>query len=180
MRGAATAAQVAMRNTYGRSQTPDVLLAETRPSARRSGAHELREDTAEPASLIVKLRITPARFKQWVARRRFGRTGAPPLSGFPTSQSVPVKASTPQPAASSTTMPPPTTPNMSKQSLPTSKSAETPLAKVELADESSDAPDVPQAQESGKYSYDKLGRIEASVTPARGDAEVSYQPPLQQ
>ncbi|KEQ72069.1 SNF5-domain-containing protein [Aureobasidium namibiae CBS 147.97] len=92
MRGAASAAQIAMRQTYGRSATPDIAMLsqpESTRASRRVQDTTAREDTAEPTSLIVKLRISPPKYKQWMNRRKFGRSAAPPLSGFPTSFTMP-------------------------------------------------------------------------------------------
>jgi SWI/SNF-related matrix-associated actin-dependent regulator of chromatin subfamily B member 1 len=72
MRGAASAAQAAMRaaNSVGRSATPEASLHhhETRTSARRlGGGRDYREDSAdEPEKLIVKLKISKEKFRQFL------------------------------------------------------------------------------------------------------------------
>lgn len=68
MRGAATAAQAAMRATQGRSVTPDTASLhhhETRTSGRR-GKEFLRDDSVDesPPSYVVKLRIAPKKLRQ--------------------------------------------------------------------------------------------------------------------
>jgi SWI/SNF-related matrix-associated actin-dependent regulator of chromatin subfamily B member 1 len=76
-RGAASAAQVAMRN-LGRSATPDLALAnphhhETRTSVRRVGiGRELsREDSAfDDDKMIVKLKIGRERFRRYMRERK--------------------------------------------------------------------------------------------------------------
>lgn len=169
MRGAATAATAAMRANYGRSATPDVAAmghSEPRSSTRRAtGGLDTREDTAEPTSLIVKLRINPARFKQWIAKRRFGRAAAPPLSGFPTSVSIPAPAAVSQPAAKQG----PSTPALQNASLPTSqRNSETPVRSQPPAPKSAGA-----APAEKEVEYDAQGRIDAPRTPLSDDPSVS-------
>lgn len=71
MRGAATAAQAAMRGTIGRSATPEsasLHYHETRTSGRKSGGKEYREESADegPSSLIVKFRFPKDRFRRFI------------------------------------------------------------------------------------------------------------------
>lgn len=164
MRGAATAAQAAMRMNYGRSVTPDIAqLQEPRSSARRSGAHEMREESvAEPTSLIVKLRISPQKFRAWMAKRKLGRTPAAPLSGFPTSQTMPSKAPTPQPAS----MPPPSTPALKHESLPPSSVGRTVTPQPAVKQEE-------KSSSSKQYQYNDQGRVDVPTAPAPDDAPVS-------
>ena len=172
MRGAATVAQAAMRSAYGRSQTPDVLSLDTpRPAGRRSGAHELREDTAEPSSLIVKLRIDRTKFKTWLARRKFGRSGAPPLSGFPTSQPIPPKTAATQAVPPSTLNRAPSTPRVKNQSLPDPAGAQTPTSQAHRSADSTPAP--PPISVKTEYKYNDMGRIDAAHTPLRNESVVS-------
>ena len=164
IRGAASAAQAALRNTYGRSQTPDLMLIEPRAS-RRSGAHELREATEEPDTLVVKLKITPARFKQWLAKRKFGPSGARPLSGFPTSHIIPAAVSTPARA--------PATPSIQKQTLPAADIA-TPASMVQKSAESTPLPaSAAPAPSTSDFVYNELGRVEVSRCPGLEDPPVS-------
>ena len=90
MRGAASAAQAAMRLNYGRSQTPDLpptpqqlLLNDARSTVRRSLLHESSQ--ADDETLIVKLKIGKARFRKWweafEAKRRAKEF---PLAGYAT------------------------------------------------------------------------------------------------
>ncbi len=71
MRGAASAAQAAMRATLGRSATPELASLhhhETRTSAKRFGGRDVRDegpgDSGGAGSLIVKLRIDKAKLRQ--------------------------------------------------------------------------------------------------------------------
>ncbi|MBE7180299.1 MAG: hypothetical protein INR71_03660 [Terriglobus roseus] len=78
MRGAANAAQQAMRQNLGRSATPDMASLhhhETRTSARRYGVADTpgREESVGPPSLIVKLKFNKdklRRFMQNLGKRR--------------------------------------------------------------------------------------------------------------
>jgi len=74
MRGAASAAQAAMRATLATSVSPEpnAHYHETRPTAKRFGGYDTREETAEPTSLIVKLRMPRERYRQWLRDRRQG------------------------------------------------------------------------------------------------------------
>ena len=75
-RGAATAAQLAMRANLGRSATPEASVLhhhETRTSARRfGGGREVREDSmGDGSSLLIKLRISKDKLRQFDRDRRF-------------------------------------------------------------------------------------------------------------
>ncbi|KAI4931978.1 uncharacterized protein J4E92_003877 [Alternaria infectoria] len=118
MRGAATAAQAAMRSAIGRSATPEVSNIQTphhEPRASRSLRYEAREESvSEPTSLIVKLRITPAKFREWVRNpRAFVKPAGtpmmtlsqPPTRGTPTANSMPPPPSPAMPSRSTPTVP---------------------------------------------------------------------------
>ena len=71
MRGAATAAQAAMRGSLARSATPEASTLhhhETRTSGRRFGGRDYREESVDdsPRPLIVKLRIPRERYRQFM------------------------------------------------------------------------------------------------------------------
>ena len=115
-RGAATAAQVAMRATTGRSETPEMSSgyhAETRRMPRRSDYDHIsrEESVAEPTSLIVKLSISSERFRQWLEDRKGGRGGEystpkQPATPLMSSQNLTPRAE----SRGSVAMPPPSTP----------------------------------------------------------------------
>lgn len=172
MRGAATAAQAAMRMNYGRSQTPDLaVLPETRTSSRRAtGGLETREreDTAEPTSLIVKLRINPEKYRQWMAKRKYGRVAAPPLSGFPTSVAMPVQAAVLQTPAKAG----PSTPAMQNKPLPSTqtRNSATPARQQPPA---ATLQNKASSNTTREFQYDSQGRVEATHTPLPDEATVS-------
>lgn len=179
MRGAASAAQAAMRNVYGRSATPEISQLETRTFARRSGVHELREESVtEPSTLIVKLKIAPEKLKRLLNKQK-NRPAAAPLSGFPTSQAMPSQAAT-QMAARENAMPPPSTPAMQNQSLPSARegraSATPQPARLQQQPEetntSARSTPAPSAAAS-QVRYNHQGRVDASVVPATEDLGVS-------
>ncbi|KAL1311040.1 hypothetical protein AAFC00_001256 [Neodothiora populina] len=155
MRGAASAATAAMRANYGRSATPDIMaFSESRTSRRTTAGLDTREDTAEPTSLLVKLKISPARFRQWLSKRKFGRAAAPPLSGFPTSF--------PQASAAQAPKQAPSTPAMQNKSLPASqRNSATPARTLPQAGDSSVPKDI---------EYDSQGRVDAPRTPMPNDS----------
>jgi SWI/SNF-related matrix-associated actin-dependent regulator of chromatin subfamily B protein 1 len=145
MRGAATAAQQRMAN-IGRSETPEASLAhhhETRTSARRYGGRDVREESLEPSSLIVKLRVGRDRLRNW-SRDLKARSQPPQTPSLSRAQSN--TAGTPVPG----TMGPPTTPGISNKPLQQPQHP--------LPPSPSPAP-VPQGQ---------VGRIEALPPPAPG------------
>ncbi|KAK3067302.1 SWI/SNF chromatin-remodeling complex subunit, partial [Teratosphaeriaceae sp. CCFEE 6253] len=95
MRGAATAAQAAMRANYGaRSATPDLQLLAApdipRTAARRSLLHE--ESVADDGdTLIVKLKIGKARLRAWWDEYRAKKRASEyPLSGYASQPQPPV------------------------------------------------------------------------------------------
>ncbi|OQN99283.1 hypothetical protein B0A48_15132 [Cryoendolithus antarcticus] len=161
MRGAASAAQIAMRANYGRSQTPDAQLLgtpqhEPRASARISLLHE--GSVMEDETLIVRLKVGKARFKAWLedynAKKRASQF---PLSGY-ASQPAPSSASLVPPAAAARGGTP------SKNVLGTPAMASKPLPS---------ARDRSQAngRSRGKpaVQYDHLGRVETTNWPSPSD-----------
>lgn len=118
IRNAATAAQAAMRATLGRSATPEIASLhhhETRTSARRLGfeVREQEESTAEPQTLIVRLKVSPQKFREWMQARaraaQSSRSGeSTQLSTQPAAPlTVKSQTSTPQPHRDTSSMPPP-------------------------------------------------------------------------
>lgn len=112
MRGAATAATVRMAH-IGRSETPEAIIHhhETRTSRRAFGREATREETEEPTSHIVTLRVTPARLRKL-------------FRDIKLKQSTPSGAATPSAAphrglAVGAMGPPPSTPSGTNQRLPT-------------------------------------------------------------
>jgi SWI/SNF-related matrix-associated actin-dependent regulator of chromatin subfamily B protein 1 len=112
LRGAASAAAQRMAN-IGRSETPEATIHhhETRTS-RRFGRELTREQTEEPQSLVVTLKVTPAKLRQILLRNP--RARQPPASGSAT----PTISGQNHHRAASTSMPPPITPSASNQALP--------------------------------------------------------------
>jgi SWI/SNF-related matrix-associated actin-dependent regulator of chromatin subfamily B protein 1 len=163
MRGAATAAQAAMRLNYGRSQTPDSqLLAmpqETRTSTRRS---MLREGSvvADDDSLIVTLKIGRSKFKTWLQAYEAKKKAAQyPLSGYASQPPPPVvqALATPRPARGDT----PNknalqgTPTMTPKPLPNTRS--TPQANISAAPAPRSSSRQPNTSAT---TYDDQGRVE--------------------
>lgn len=120
MRGAATAAQAALRGNIARSATPEASNLhhhETRTSGRRFGGRDYREESVDdaPPTLIVKLRIPRDRFRQFMRDQKSRGKPAPPppldhVSHRRSTSGTPGR-STPAPG----TMGPPTTPATSTQ-----------------------------------------------------------------
>ncbi|RMZ66006.1 SWI-SNF complex subunit [Pyrenophora seminiperda CCB06] len=122
MRGAATAAQAAMRSAIGRSATPEVSTLQTHhePRASRSLRYEAREESAtEPTTFIVKLRISPTKLREFQRNPR----------AFSKPASTPMMAPSQTPARSTPTansMPPPPSPAMPPRSTPAAASEASP------------------------------------------------------
>ncbi|KAF2007807.1 SNF5-domain-containing protein [Amniculicola lignicola CBS 123094] len=117
MRGAATAAQIAMRNAnvVTRSATPEIAsLAhhhETRTSSRQLRYDVRDESASESATLLVKLRISRPKLQEFARNPRAFRKPA----------STPLLPSTPLPVKttpSTNSMPPPPSPAMPPRSTP--------------------------------------------------------------
>ncbi|OAL01270.1 SNF5-domain-containing protein [Phaeosphaeriaceae sp. SRC1lsM3a] len=121
MRGAATAAQAAMRSAIGRSATPEVAtlqsIQETRTS--RSLRYEAREESVpEPTTMIVKLRISSAKLREFQRNpKAFAKPASTPMMTHAQhpSRNTPVANS----------MPPPPSPAMPPRSTPARASVET-------------------------------------------------------
>ncbi|TKA64587.1 hypothetical protein B0A49_08821 [Cryomyces minteri] len=163
MRGAATAAQAAMRLNLGRSATPETSSLhhhETRTSARRvGGGFDTREESVlEPTSLIVKLRIAPKKYRQWMQNRKARRSGEYQQPGYASTPLMASQTFTRQPTstpARGSMPPPPTTPGMPPRTL------------SGLRGRSTDAA-TPQPLPSGvggqqqRYNYSIDGRVDST------------------
>jgi SWI/SNF-related matrix-associated actin-dependent regulator of chromatin subfamily B protein 1 len=150
MRGAATAAQAAMRSAMGRSATPEIATLQQslhEPRASRSLRYETREESVpEPVTLIVKLRISPAKLREWQRNpRAFAKPG-------PTSMMAPTQTpARSTPGANS--MPPPPSPAVAPRSAPAP-------SVVASSPHQPFAPSTPsQSQRQLPYKYD--GSLEA-------------------
>ncbi|KAK5168649.1 SWI/SNF chromatin-remodeling complex subunit [Saxophila tyrrhenica] len=112
MRGAASAAQAAMRANYGRSVTPDpqtLAVPEPRTSVRRSMLRD--EGVIGDETLVVKLRIGKARLKSWWDEYRAKKRASEyPLSGYasqPPPLATPAKGALGSSALTPKSVPPP-------------------------------------------------------------------------
>ncbi|KAF2012054.1 SNF5-domain-containing protein [Aaosphaeria arxii CBS 175.79] len=152
MRGAASAAQVAMRNAMGRSATPEVSNIQVEPRASsRALRYEAREESvSESTSLIVKLRINSKKFREYLANpKAFARAS---------SSSTPKMASTPAPARSTpgaSSMPPPPSPALPAHSTPAE-----PATPAETSPKPPSTP-TPAPQSQQQWKYDADGRADA-------------------
>lgn len=162
MRGAATAAQAAMRANLGRSATPELASLhhhETRTS-RRSGYEVREESVVEPTSLIVKLRISREKYRQWwrnYKSRPHGEHQPPPQVSIPLMAS---QTNTPQHLSSlqTSSMPPPPSPAPPPRSTPASSLRGTPTAE-------SSKPSITTAATERKWRYYPDGRVDAGDPP---------------
>lgn len=102
MRGAASAAQAAMRANFAQSATPEPSHHETRVSRRRDYREESSE---EPEKLVVVLKITKDRLRQLVQDLSNRRPPSTPKIQAPASKSNTPQLATPV----QSTMPPPST-----------------------------------------------------------------------
>lgn len=130
MRGAATAAQAAMRANYGgRSATPDLATLatpDTRSSLRRTVLRE--ESVPESDTLIVKLRVPKLRFRKWVEEQEAKKRASEyPLSGYASApmSTLTAPAAPPQPSRSRNI---PATPASQSQALPSQTTPQPPTA----------------------------------------------------
>lgn len=122
MRGAASAAQAAMRANFGRSATPELSLLhhhETRTSLRRFGGD--REESVADA-FIVRIKMPRERYRQWwreyKTKQSQQQLHAQPAGYLPTPFST-SQRTTPQMATSMPgSMGPPSTPGIQNRQLP--------------------------------------------------------------
>ena len=166
MRGAASAAQAAMRaNTLGRSATPEssLLHHETRVSGRRI----VRDDSSPElqTSLIVKLRLPRQRFQQLLRDMRAkskDKDKEAAAQQQAEARATPTKPSvTPQPSVMG---PPATTPRVQNQALPAPETPEaTSVGAIGTTSASSPSVQAPQTSKHGATS--SLGRVDATGPP---------------
>ena len=163
MRGAASAAQAAMRAGFARSVTPDPqLLAphETRTSARRSMLRE--ESVVDDDTLIVKLKIGKAKFKAfWDDYRAKKRASEYPLSGY---ASQPAPTSNPNLQVSTSNRGGQGTPLSTPRSAPPSGSAPQPNGHLR----------APSSSRQPKPKYNEQGRVDTDHWPDHDEAPVRY------
>lgn len=151
MRGAATAAQAAMRSAAGRSETPEIASLQQHESrTARQLRYDARDESVatESNSFIVKLRISPAKLREW----------AKDPKAFLKSASTPLMAPTPPPvrgAPSASSMPPPPSPAVPARS--------TPALAVSSAEASPKPPATPSPapQSTQTWQYTEDGRTDA-------------------
>lgn len=117
IRGAASAAQVAMRATIGRSATPEVTTTIHDHATRRSGRFgtiEREESVTEPTSLVIKLRISKDKLRALLLGSKNRASGShqntpqrstPAASMPPPPSPAPHQTTTPKPDASPKTDP---------------------------------------------------------------------------
>jgi len=113
IRGAATAAQQRMAN-IGRSETPEAAILhhhETRTSARRFGGVP-HEESVEPTTMIVKLKIGRDKFRRFIRDLKVGGRPANLQQTPSLNRSTSAQAGTPAGA-----MGPPSTPGTQNQTL---------------------------------------------------------------
>ncbi|KAH8909723.1 SNF5-like protein [Coniochaeta sp. PMI_546] len=143
LRGAANAAAQRMAN-IGRSETPEATIHhhETRTS-RRFGRELTREQTEEPQSLVITLKVTPAKLRQILLRNP--RARQPPASGSAT----PTISGQNHHRATSTSMAPPITPSAVNQALPAKSSTPSSALQAQIGRVS--APPPPPAGERAPH-----------------------------
>ena len=175
MRGAASAAQAAMRANIARSATPDSQVLgtphETRTAPRRS---MLREESVagDDESLIVKLRLPRARFRTWVeAYEKKKRASLFPLSGYASQPRQPISAATTpaRPTAPAAAAPPAHgTPTTTPRSLPQTRSTPQPSNNQRGS----------SAPRQKDVKYDSHGRASMDHWPHPDDAPVRSPHPI--
>lgn len=155
MRGAATAAQVAMRSAIGRSATPEISAVQAHESrTARQMRYEAREESVpESTTLIVKLRISPAKLREF---QRNPRAFARPTP-------IPMPAPTQPPARSTpvaNAMPPPPSPAMQPRSTPTAATAAASSTPAEGSPRQPSTP-TPAAKPAKQWKYNANGSVDA-------------------
>lgn len=163
MRGAATAAQVAMRNAMGRSATPEIATLHTHhePRTARSMRYEAREESVPEAStFIVKLRISSAKLREFQRNpKAFARPASTPM----TAPSQAPSRSTP----TASSMPPPPSPAMAPRSTPGA------AASVEASPRPLTTP-TPASQSQKQWQYKSDGSMVAPWPAPTQSQHVSF------
>lgn len=153
MRGAASAAQAAMRANLGRSVTPDLQttpLDTHRTSARRSMLRD--ESVHDDDTLIVKLKIGRARLKALVEENRAKKRASEyPLSGYASQ---------------------PPLPGLTRPSIHLSAGKSKPIPSTSQPN-GNNAPHLP-VKSTDAPQYDERGHIDISHWPHPNDPTVCY------
>ncbi|KAH7119145.1 hypothetical protein B0J11DRAFT_440716 [Dendryphion nanum] len=157
LRGAATAAQAAMRSALGRSTTPEVSTLQHEPRASsRALRYEAREESvSEPTTMIVKLRINPKKFREYLLNPK----------AYMKAASTPHAAPTPPPARSTpgaNSMLPPPSPAMQPRSAPA------PAAPSVDASPKAPTTPTPAASTPQQWKYQPDGRADAPYPLVQG------------
>lgn len=126
MRGAATVAQAVMKGQIARSATPETSNLhhhETRTSGRRFGGRDYREESVDDSpTMLVKLRISRERFKQFFRDQKPRNRPEPLHSTSSTSHPSNRRSQSATPGlgtpATGTMGPPPSTPSAQHQTIP--------------------------------------------------------------
>jgi SWI/SNF-related matrix-associated actin-dependent regulator of chromatin subfamily B protein 1 len=177
IRGAATAAQAAMRSAIGRSTTPEIATLQSHHESRtsRSLRYEAREESVpEPATLIVKLRISPTKLREWQRNpKAFAKPAPPPMvaPALPPARNTPVANSMPPPP--SPAMPPRSTPGATTaaESSPRQPATTTPTSQTQKQlqykpDGSLDAPwPAPAQSQQVRTLYEQCNASSNCVQP---------------
>jgi len=155
MRGAASAAQAAMRAGYGRSETPDLQLTPHESRTVRGRSHLREEDGVDDDTLIVKLRIGKAKLKAfWNELDAKKRASQYPLSGYASQPPpIPVTLNRTSSAASRSVPPAHMTPQPNGHQRAPSASA--------------------SAKQKQQIQYDTRGHVEIDHQPQPDDEPVS-------
>ena len=160
MRGAASAAQAAMRANYGRSVTPDPQMLtphETRPAPRRSLLRD--ESAAEDDQLIVRLKIGKAKLKGWWEDyQQKKRASQLPLSGY---------ASQPPPTSN-----PSVTPSRAAHNTPSHTPRSLPPQQQHTPQPNGHTRTASSSRQRNDVQYDEQGKTEAGHWPGADEAPV--------
>lgn len=186
MRGAASAAQAAMRANFGRSTTPDAQLLQAsgeqpRSTARAPRPSVLRDgETAEASeTLLVRLKIGKAKLKSWwETYRAQKRAKAFPLSGYasqPVAQAPRSLAGAVSQVATPSKAPGTATPAVAASGVSTPR----PGSASQQQPQTTSKPTRPretsqtQQQSSKPIEYDEQGRVSTDHWPREDEEAVS-------
>ena len=145
MRGAASAAQAAMRSAMGRSATPEISTLQSQHETRtaRQLRYEARDESVSEAStMIVKLRIPSAKLRELQKNpRAFAKSASTPMvaPAQPTTRNTP----------GANSMPPPPSPAMASRPAPSESSPRPPSTPT------------PKPQPQKQWQYKPDGSVEA-------------------
>ena len=161
LRGAAAAAAANVRATYNRSATPETAYTnlhhhETRTSARRFGGREVREESDDPTTFMLRLKLKREPYRQWwrnykaAAKLREAQAAEAQAQAQAQAQRLAASAAQQGTPNRNSMGPPSSTPGISQQQAPSSEGQSSSNGIVSHPIQQFGVVEVQQAPQSGQ------------------------------